>query len=230
MKAAILMMGMAAFATTAEASDSKSSFPRMAPPLVRETVLPLAIYTDEVLFGSVWARPELSPRDRSLITVAALVAGSHANQTRGHTNRGLDNGIEPEAFGEILAHLTTFTGPDSSRAVLPVMKEVFAERDLDASSLDEAMAALPEAGADLWQRPGLTQRDRSIVTVAAMIAGTRPDELAGHLDRAMDEGLTEAEAGEIVTHLAFYTGWPNAMTAVPVLRAVFDERGEASGG
>lgn len=236
MKAAILMAGIttlaggALSAGAASAEEGSSAFPRMAPPIVRETAPPLAVYTDEVLFGSVWARPELGPRDRSLVTVAALVAGAHANQTRGHTGRGLDNGIAPAEFGEILAHLTTVTGRENSLAVIEAMRAVFRERGIDDAVLDAAMASAPAAGTDPWTRPGLSPRDRSLVTVAALIATTRAEELEGQLARAMDEGLTPTEASEVVTHLAFYTGWPNAMTAVPVLQRELDRRGGGDSG
>lgn len=74
---------------------------------------------------------------------------------------------------------------------------------------------------DVWQRPQLSQRDRSLVTVAALIAMNRPDQLRPHLARARANGLTEEELVEAITHLAFYSGWPNAVTAVGVAREVF---------
>jgi 4-carboxymuconolactone decarboxylase len=74
---------------------------------------------------------------------------------------------------------------------------------------------------DVWERPGLSKRDRSLVTVSALIAMNRPDQLRSHLARARDNGLTETELVEAITHLAFYSGWPNAVTAVGVAREVF---------
>ena len=74
---------------------------------------------------------------------------------------------------------------------------------------------------DVWQRPQLSQRDRSLVTVAALIAMNRPDQLRSHLARARANGLTQEELVEAITHLAFYSGWPNAVTAVGVAREVF---------
>jgi 4-carboxymuconolactone decarboxylase len=76
---------------------------------------------------------------------------------------------------------------------------------------------------DVWQRPGLSQRDRSLATVAALIAMNRPDQLRSHLARARANGLTQEELVEVITHLAFYAGWPNAVTAVGVAREVFKE-------
>ena len=74
---------------------------------------------------------------------------------------------------------------------------------------------------DVWQRQQLSQRDRSLVTVAALIAMNRPDQLRSHLARARANGLTQEELIEAITHLAFYSGWPNAITAVGVAREVF---------
>lgn len=76
---------------------------------------------------------------------------------------------------------------------------------------------------DVWARPGLSQRDRSLVTVSALIAMNRPDQLRSHLARARDNGVTLEEVVETITHLAFYAGWPNAVTAVSVAREVFAE-------
>ena len=76
---------------------------------------------------------------------------------------------------------------------------------------------------EVWERPGLSKRDRSLVTVAALVAGYRQNELPGHVRRALANGVTREELVELVTHLAFYGGWPVANTAVPVLRAAFAE-------
>jgi len=74
---------------------------------------------------------------------------------------------------------------------------------------------------DVWARPGLSQRDRSLVTVSALIAMNRPDQLRSHLALARQNGVTRDELIEAITHLAFYAGWPNAITAVTVAREVF---------
>jgi 4-carboxymuconolactone decarboxylase len=76
---------------------------------------------------------------------------------------------------------------------------------------------------DVWERPGLSQRDRSLVTVAALVAGYRTNEMPFHLKRALDNGVTKDELIEVITHLAFYSGWPTANTALPIARRVFDE-------
>ena len=76
---------------------------------------------------------------------------------------------------------------------------------------------------DVWARPGLSPRDRSLITVSALIAMNRPDQLRGHLARARDNDLSDAELIEVATHLAFYAGWPSAVTAVGVARDVFKQ-------
>lgn len=77
---------------------------------------------------------------------------------------------------------------------------------------------------DLWLRPALEPRDRSLVTVAALIAAGQPDQMSFHLNKAMDNGLTQEEAGAVLSHLAFYTGWPKVFSAMPVAKEVFESR------
>jgi 4-carboxymuconolactone decarboxylase len=74
---------------------------------------------------------------------------------------------------------------------------------------------------DVWERAELSKRDRSLVTVAALIAGGNAEQLPFHLKRAKEHGVTEAELIETITHLAFYSGWPRAMSAITVARDVF---------
>lgn len=76
---------------------------------------------------------------------------------------------------------------------------------------------------EVWSRPGLSPRDRSLITVSALIAMNRPDQLRGHLARARENGLSDAELIEATTHLAFYAGWPSAVTAIGVAREVFKQ-------
>ena len=77
---------------------------------------------------------------------------------------------------------------------------------------------------DVWERPELSKRDRSLVTVAALIAMNRPDQLRSHLARARENGVTQEELIETITHLAFYAGWPNAVTAIAVAKEVFEKK------
>src|SRR5579875_2321912 len=77
---------------------------------------------------------------------------------------------------------------------------------------------------DVWERPGLSKRDRSLITCAALLALQRPDQLRGHLQRALDNGVTKDELSELITHLAFYSGWPTAVTAAGIAKEVFEKR------
>jgi 4-carboxymuconolactone decarboxylase len=74
--------------------------------------------------------------------------------------------------------------------------------------------------ADVWERPGLSKRDRSLATVAALVAMNRPDQLRFHLVRARENGVTQEELVETITHLAFYAGWPSAYSAMTVAKEV----------
>jgi 4-carboxymuconolactone decarboxylase len=78
---------------------------------------------------------------------------------------------------------------------------------------------------DMWKRPGLSPRDRSLITVACLVALYRTNELPFHLKRALDNGVKRDELAEVITHLAFYSGWPTAATAVGIARRVFAEAG-----
>ena len=77
---------------------------------------------------------------------------------------------------------------------------------------------------DIWKRPGLSPRDRSLVTISALVAMNRPDQLRSHLQRARDNGVSEGELIEAITHLAFYAGWPSAVAASVVAKEVFQKK------
>ena len=76
---------------------------------------------------------------------------------------------------------------------------------------------------DVWARPGLSRRDRSLATVSALIAMNRPDQLRSHLALALENGVTQDELVETITHLAFYAGWPSAVTAISVAKEVLQK-------
>ncbi|MDZ8086802.1 MAG: carboxymuconolactone decarboxylase family protein [Nostoc sp. DedQUE12b] len=79
-------------------------------------------------------------------------------------------------------------------------------------------------GTDVWARPELSKRDRSLATVSALIALNRPDQLRSHFALARQNGVTQEELIETITHLAFYAGWPNAVTAISVAKEVFENK------
>jgi 4-carboxymuconolactone decarboxylase len=256
MKKIAATIAMSALASTGAEAEEKQH-PRVAPPAVYETAPGLGHFTDDVLFGEVWERAELSPRDRSLVTVATLVSTGKAAQTGSHIRRALDNGVKPEEIGELITHLAFYSGWPNAMSAVTETKKVFEERGIGSVSSSDAARIQLEAAAeaartstvdtnvaptasalaqltnrvlfgDLWQRPDLSARDRSLVTMVALVAIGQPEQLPFHANRAMDNGLTREEASEVVTHVAFYAGWPRAMSAVPVLKKVFESREAAS--
>ena len=76
---------------------------------------------------------------------------------------------------------------------------------------------------EVWERPQLSKRDRSLITVGALMAMGREAQLEGHIARALQNGVTKEEISEVITHLAFYSGWPTAMTAALVAKGVFEK-------
>ena len=107
-----------------------------------------------------------------------------------------------------------------------------AARSNPYSTINQVRDVFPKLGeltdkllfGDVWERKQLSKRDRSLITVAALVALYRPDQLRGHLWRALDNGVNREELIELITHLAFYCGWPNAGTAALIAKEVFAER------
>ena len=212
-------------------------------------------YTTGALLGNVWKRPQLSPRDRSIVTLSVLIARNQTVELPYHLNLALDNGVKPGEISEIITHLAFYSGWANATSAVGVTKAVFDQRGIKADQIPPAtgkMLPLDEAaeakrasavqqnfGAvapgvvqfttdvlfrDLWLRPGLAPRDRSLVTVSALVATGQVAQIAYHLNRAMDNGLTRDEASEVMTQLAFYAGWPNVFSALPVVKDVFEKR------
>jgi 4-carboxymuconolactone decarboxylase len=95
--------------------------------------------------------------------------------------------------------------------------------------MQEVAPKLAQLGADVlfgdvWEQTDLSKRDRSLITVAALTALYRGDQLRGHIRRALDNGVTKQEIGAVITHMAFYAGWPTAANAVRIAKEVFDEK------
>jgi 4-carboxymuconolactone decarboxylase len=222
---------------------------------VRAVSPALQDYAQGRLAGDVWKRPGLAPRDRSLITVAVLVARLQTAEMAQHMNLALDNGVKPAEISELITHLAFYAGWGQAMAAVPVAREVFVQRRIKADELppvggarlplNEAAEAQRAARVqadvgpvspgvvqytgevlfkDLWLRPALAPRDRSLVTVSSLIANGQVAQMPYHLNRAMDNGLTQTEASEMLAHLAFYTGWPNVFSAIPVAKTVFESR------
>jgi len=107
-----------------------------------------------------------------------------------------------------------------------------AARSNPYSTINQVRDVFPKLGeltdkllfGEVWERKQLSKRDRSLITVAALVALYRPDQLRGHLWRALENGVTREEISEVITHLAFYAGWANAGTAALIAKQVFEER------
>jgi 4-carboxymuconolactone decarboxylase len=136
--------------------------------------------------------------------------------------------VATEVFGQ--RKIGTDQLPPASPPLLPLDEAAEAQR---ATRVGEQFGAVAPGLVqyttdvlfrDLWMRPALAPRDRSLVTVSALIASGQVAQIPYHLNRAMDHGLTQAQAAEVLTHLAFYVGWPNAFSALPVAREVFEKR------
>ena len=248
--AALALMGSFAQAedrkvTTAGAS--RDEFRSVAPALEK--------YMQERLFGDVWKRPGLSVRDRSVVTLAALIARNQTFEMPSYMKLALDNGVKPAEFSEIITHLAFYSGWANATGATAVAKGVFAERNIgvdqlpaaspsllplnEAAETDRAKRVGDQFGTlfpgvvqyttdvlfrDLWVRPDLAPRDRSLVTISALIATGQVAQLTGHIPIGMNNGLTQPEIAEAMTHLAFYVGWPNVFSAMPVAKEVFEKR------
>ncbi|HET9536044.1 MAG TPA: carboxymuconolactone decarboxylase family protein [Mesorhizobium sp.] len=222
---------------------------------IRAVAPALEKYRQGVVLGEVWKRPGLSGRDRSIVTLAALVTRNQTVEMPYYLTLAIDNGVKPAEISEIITHLAFYSGWGNAMSAIAVTKDVFAERKIEADQLppvSPSLLPLNEAaeadrskrvgeqfGAvfpgvvqyttdvlfrDLWLRPGLAPRDRSLVTISSLVASGQVAQLTGHVNIGMNNGLTQAEIAEAITHLAFYVGWPNVFSAMPVAKEVFQNR------
>src|SRR6516164_11239137 len=168
---------------------------------VRVVAPALEKYAHEVVLGDLWKRPGLSPRDRSIVTLSALIARDQPIELPYYLNLALDNGVKPAEISEIITHLALYTGWANAMDAIPATRDVFKSRKIGADQLPPASGPqlpLDEAAEkqratrvgeqfrqitpslvqyttdvlfrDLWLRPALAPRDRSLVTVSALIA------------------------------------------------------------
>ena len=233
-------------AVSVKEGDARPSGPR------QQALAPgLAILTDDVLFGDVWRRPALSPRDRSLVTISVLIATGKTAQLAGHLGRGLDNGIQPKEASGLLPHLAIYSGWPNAVSALDVYEQVYTARNVDiaalrtmgprldalASDASRAREATEQWGAvapkfvdltntvvfdDLWRRSDLAPRDRSLVTLAALAAMGDDDQLELYVRRGLESGLTRTQITEAMTHLGFYAGWGKATAAMTAVTRLLD--------
>jgi 4-carboxymuconolactone decarboxylase len=236
-------------------ATTQGSKPMLTPEHLRAVAPALENYRQNALLGDLWKRPGLSPRDRSIVTLAALIARNQTIEMPAYLDLALDSDVKPAEISEIITHLAFYSGWSNAMSAVAVTKDIFSQRRIGPDQLPAASPRLrplneqAEAtrGAsvqrllgtaapgldqyttdplfkDVWLRPDLSPRDRSLVTITSLMANGQVAQLAGHLNRALDAGLTQEQAGEVVTQIAFYAGWPNAFSAGPVVADVFKGR------
>ena len=226
--------------------NSQPGSGRPSGPLQQKLAPGMAALTDDVLYGDVWRRPNLSPRDRSLVTIAALIAMGKTTPLAGHLGRALDNGLQPTEASGLLAHLAVYCGWPNAVSALDAYEQVYTARKIDTAALrtesprlsaPSADAARAEAvsrdlGAvapkfvqltnevvfdDLWRRPDLSVRDRSLVTIVVLAAMGDDEQVEFYLRRGLESGLTRDQIVEALTHLGFYAGWGRATKAMTAI-------------
>lgn len=204
----------------------------------------------QTVFGELWERPELSKRDRSLVSVTAAIAQGSSSTLPFQFKLALDNGVTPQELAGTLSHLVYYSGLSKAIDAEPVLTKVFTEQGIDITRLkvaqaqpvqDEAAAKAQREtvnkmvggispglahfsnttlNADVWLRNDLAARDRSLITISALITQGNVEQLPVHVRKGMANGLTRTEIGEIITQLAFYAGWPSAFSAATVIKAM----------
>jgi len=238
---------IAASPALAEPARSRGDVRAVAPAMEK--------YKRDVVLDAVWKRPGLNARDRSVVTLAALIARNQTDEMAEYVGVALDSGVKPSEISEIITHLAFYAGWGNAMAAVAVTKDVFGALKIGGDQLaaaSPALLALNEAaeadrakrvgdmfGAvfpgvtqyttdvlfrDLWLRPALAPRDRSLVTVSALVATGQTAQLSGHINIGMNNGLKQEEIAEALTHLAFYVGWPNVFSAMPVAKDAFEKR------
>jgi 4-carboxymuconolactone decarboxylase len=215
----------------------------------------LGHYTEDLLLSDVWKRAQLQARNRSIVTISALIARNQTIEMRHHLSLALTNGVTPGEVSEVIAHLAFYSGWANALMAASIAKDVFKEQNIlmnqllpmqgDRLKVDEAFEAMRTAAVDqmdgpafqglaaytttalfhdLWLRPALAPRDRSLCTIAALISVGQSAQIPFHVSKAMDNGMTPEQVAEVITHLAFYAGWPNAMSAAAIAKDIFAKR------
>ena len=185
---------------------------------------------NEYVYGDVWERPGLSPRDRSMITVAVTQALNAASELRLHMGRALDNGLTQGEIEETLAQVQWYLSLPSEVDGPAIAAEVFAERGLTGSAAGATSAPSTERSdvtvpVPFPQSPALSPRDRSLITVALASAQYASGTLRVEVARALDNDVTQDELAEIIVHIAFYSGFPTAVNASRIAADVLAARG-----
>jgi 4-carboxymuconolactone decarboxylase len=229
---------------------------RLSPEQINAVAPVFEDFTQNTLYGDVWDRPGFSKRDRALVTLACLITKGQYPALNYYVSYALDCGVTAKEISEAITHLGFYAGWGNAMGAIGPTREVFAARSIaevppakvDLLPIDEAAEAR-RAGSiesrfgtvapgvvqhttdvlfkNLWLRPDLAPRDRSMITVAALVTAGHSAQIPYHLNRAMDNGLSQTEASEALLQLAYYSGWPSIFSALPTITDVFAGRDKA---
>ena len=223
--------------------------------------------------GEIWAREEISRRDRSMIVISALTAMGREVELKQHVAGGLNHGLTVDEIDEIMVQLSAYCGMPFALAGSVVVDAAIAEREgtetreiprapleiqdnekrraagldvlttlLGDPNLDKALVeaqimdsqgdmgalVMDYAFGDVWSRPQLSRRDRSLVVISALTAINMKHELEIHLGAAMNHGLTRTEIEEVMITMVAYGGFPRAIDGLILARKVFADREAAA--
>jgi 4-carboxymuconolactone decarboxylase len=166
-----------------------------------------------------------------MITVAVGTALYASSEVRYHVGRALDNGVTQEEIGEIITHVTFYSGFPTGVNAARVTAEVFEARGLPLG--DGSFPAAPYLGElidgllndETWTREQLSARDRSLATIAVLLANYQTEPLRAYLHRGLDNGLTTQEIAELIAQVTLYAGFPPGVNGSRVFAEVLQERG-----
>lgn len=226
----------------------------------------LGAYAIDVVLADVWARPELSRRDRSLIVLAVLSTIGSTEELSIHTQIGLNNGLSRSEIEEVLLHIAAYAGfpmaLQASRVIDARLRLIDgveqlpdreagaplsdAERRVRAGDVRRTLTAgrakadpeadmaalighLGEVGriafqwafGDVWSRPQLNRRDRSLIVISILTVLSRVDELAFHIPAGLNHGLTRVEVEEIMVQMTIYGGIPRAVEGIHAMKSAY---------
>jgi 4-carboxymuconolactone decarboxylase len=222
---------------------------------------PIGSYVIDHVLGTVWARPELSRRDRSLIVISMLISIAQLRQLATHVKGGLNHGLTPDEVREVAVHLCGYVGfpraieamrvinkaiedemGDATPAMVPAdviddekrhvdgieifrhLTETPDGPDIDTriSELEDVLGPMAAVAFDwgfgeLWTRPQLSQRDRSLLIVAMLAVTGRDSQLQFHVPGALNNGVSVSELKEVMLMVSIYGGFPPAASAMRIV-------------
>jgi 4-carboxymuconolactone decarboxylase len=215
----ILMLLLCMSIARAEVQAPKASID-----MLNELSPEFAKLTENILFKDIWNRPGLSARDKSLITIVVLVATNRIDQLEPYINLGLKNGLSQKEIQAAMIHIAFFIElPSELKGLKPILKSPKAAMD-ELKQLSPEFGKLTEEAIykDIWSRPGLSARDKSLITIAVLVATNKPLQAQSNMKLGLYNGLTKTEIEAAIIHIAFYAGWPSAVSGLQWFKVVKD--------